>query len=181
MASPGISPQSRKPACPCPGALGEPSRQPWVCAPVSLCVFSERQPRAPSCGYANATPWPSSLRSPGVPLRHPRVSPGVRSPRASPRLSPLVARTCLPVVPRLVGRWSSSVSFGFLPLGYVYIIARPASLCNPRGDYFLNYFVSGSLNAAERSLLIPHLSLIEPQPSETWISSPQCSFAIKVE
>jgi len=143
--------------------------------------FSERQPRAPSCGYANATPWPSSLRSPGVPLRHPRVSPGVRSPRASPRLSPLVARTCLPVFPRASVRWSSSVSFGFLPLGYVSIIARPANQCNPRGDYFLNYFASDALNNALRSLPIPTLSECEPQPSETWVSSPLVSSAIKVE
>ena len=146
----------------------------------------QRKPARPSCGDANASqrPGPPPCGSPGAPwcaLATPWASPGVRSPRASPRLSPSVARTCLPVVPRASVRWSSSFSFGFLPLGYVYIIARPASLCNPRGDYFLNYFLTDALNNALRILPIPCLSDIEPQPSDTWVSSPLVSSAIKVE
>ena len=144
---------------------------------------SPRAPPAETPTPANALALllAEALRRPGCPLRHPRVSPGVRSPRASPRLSPLVARTCLPVVPLRVGQWSSSVAFGFLSLGYVSIIARPASLCNPRGDYFLIYFLSDAFSKAFRILPIPCLSDIEPQPSETWVSSPLVSSAIKVE
>ena len=69
----------------------------------------------------------------------------------------------------------------FPSIRYVYIIARPASLCNPRGDYFLIYFLSDAFSKVERSLVIPHLSVIEPQPSETWVSSPLVSSAIRVE
>ena len=157
-----------------------PCDNPGCVRPCPSVFFLNANPARPPADTPTPRPGPppcGALRRPGAPW----VSPGVRSPRASPRLSPSVARTCLPVVPRASVRWSSSVSFGFLPLGYVYIIARPASLCNPRGDYFLNYFQRDILSNAERSLVIPHLSVIEPQPSETWVNSPLVSSAIKVE